>query len=85
MIAEQMKKLDVLSNQAYDIYLPIVNDLCTETVTQGELEYYLDNLLNYCYDKNMLILLKRICKHYLYLYPKTIQFYIHSYKKMWDS
>lgn len=77
------KQISDITNQAYQVYLPIVNDICVNQVSLNELEHILDYLLDFTYDDKILELFKRVCKHYLLIYPKTIQFYINSYKEMW--
>ena len=60
-IAEQIKQLH---KKAYDIYLPLVDDVCRRKVSEMELSYLLDYLLDFACDEKMLELYKKV---FLYL------------------
>lgn len=81
-IVEITKYCSDLANQAFQVYLPIVNNICLNEVSLNELEHILDYLLDFTYDDKILKLYEKVCKHYLPIYPKSIQFYINSYKEM---
>lgn len=49
-IAEQIVQLH---QKAYEVYLPLVEDLCSRTVSEDELSHLLDYLLDFvCDEKN---------------------------------
>ena len=81
-IAEQIKQLH---KKAYDIYLPLVDDVCRREVSEKELSYLLDYLLDFACDEKVLELYKRVCRRYLYVYPRCIQFYVETYREMWTE
>jgi len=54
-IAEQIVQLH---QKAYEIYLPLVEDVCNRTVSEGELEHLLDYLLDFTCDEKILGLYK---------------------------
>ena len=81
-IAEQINQL---RKEAYDIYLPLVNDVCRREVSEKELSHLLDYLLDFACDEKILVLYKRVCRRYLYMYPNCIKFYIEEYRAMWED
>ena len=78
-IAEQIKQLH---KKAYDIYLPLVDDVCRRKVSEKELSYLLDYLLDFACDEKMLELYKKVCRRYFYTYPSFIKSYIVAYREM---
>ena len=54
-IAEQIVQLH---QKAYEVYLPLVEDVCSRTVSEDELSHLLDYLLDFACDEKMLGLYK---------------------------
>ena len=81
-IAEQIVQLH---QKAYEVYLPLVEDVCSRTVSENELSHLLDYLLDFACDEKMLGLYKKLCRRYLYVYPDCIKFYIEAYREMWGE
>lgn len=81
-IAEQINQLH---KKAYDIYLPLVDDVCRRKVSEEELSYFLDYLLDFACDEKMLDLYKKVCRTYLYVYPRCVKSYIDAYREMWEE
>lgn len=88
-IYSNIKSLIQKSRQIYDeallVYEPITNVLCAKTASEDEVEYTLDRLLDFCSDKRMLLLFKKICRYYYPIYPEMIAWEINSYRQLWDS
>lgn len=62
------EKIYQINQQAYVIYLPMVEDISNRKVSEDELSHFLDYLLDFAYDEKMLELYKRVCqKLFLYL------------------
>ncbi len=81
-IAEQI----VQSHQkAYEVYLPLVEAVCSREVLEDELSHLLDYLLDFACDEKILGLYKKVCRRYLYIYPECIKFYIEAYREMWGD
>ncbi|MCB7520783.1 hypothetical protein [[Clostridium] hylemonae] len=68
-IAEQIVRLN---QKACEVYLPLVDDVCSRIVSEDELSKVLE-------------LYKRVCRRYLYAYPSCIKFYVEAYRKMWEE
>lgn len=81
-IAEQIVQLH---QKAYEVYLPLVEDVCSRSVSEDELSHLLDYLLDFVCDEKILELYKRVCRRYLYVYPSCIKFYIEAYREMWED
>lgn len=81
-IAERLKKF---CQEAYDIYLPLVEDVCSRKVSEDELSHLFDHLLDFAYDERILDLYKRVCRRYLYVYPNCVKFYIEEYRETWED
>ena len=78
-IAEQIVEIH---QKAYEVYLPLVEDACSRTVSEAELSHLLDYLLDFACDEKTLGLYKKVCRKYLY--PRCIKFYIGAYREMWE-
>ena len=81
-IAEQIVQIH---QEAYEVYLPLVEDVCSRTVSEDELSHLLDYLLDFARDEKMLGLYKRVCRKYLTVYPGCIKGYIEAYQEMWKD
>ena len=81
-IAEQIVQLH---QKAYEVYLPLVEDVCNGTASEDELSHLLDYLLDFACEEKMLGLYKKVCRRYLYMYPDCIKFYIEAYREMWGE
>lgn len=81
-IAEQIVEIH---QKAYEVYLPLVDDVCSRTVSEAELSHLLDYLLDFACDEKILGLYKRVCRRYLYLYPSCIKLYVEAYREMWEE
>ena len=81
-IVEQIVQL---RKKAYEAYLPLVEDVCSRTVSEDELSNLLDHLLDFTSDEKILGLYKKVCRKYLDVYPGCIKDYIEAYRKMWEE
>ena len=69
-IAEQMAQFH---QKAYEVYLPLVENVCNREVSERELSHLLDYLQDFVCDEKILGLYKRVCRRYLYTYPSCIK------------
>ena len=74
-----------LHQKAYEVYLPLVEDVCSRTVSEDELSHLLDYLLYFVCDEKILGLYKWVCRKYLDVYPGCIRNYIEAYREMWED
>ena len=74
-IAEQIVQLH---QKAYEVYLPLVEDVCNRTALEDESSHLLDYLLDFACDEKILGLYKKVYRRYLYVYPDCIKFYIEA-------
>lgn len=82
-IAESIKNL---YTQAFLIYKPIVNDICSkEMVESKELENVLDGLVSMCMSDEMLNLFKQVCRKFYSQYPEVITDYVMFYKEVYEE
>ncbi len=81
-IAEQIVQLH---QKAYEVYLLLVEDVCSRIVSEDELSHLLDYLLDFACDEKILKLYKRVCRKYLYIYPSSIKLYVEAYREMWED
>lgn len=82
-IAESIKNI---SESAFLLYKPIVDDICSRKVVSGkELEEVLDGLLSACISDKMLDLFKRVGRRFYNQYPEIITDYVMFYKEMYEE
>lgn len=83
-IMKLVKALDDMHNRAVVLYTPIADDICNRTASEKEV----DNLLTWMFDfmghERMLLLFKKVCRKYFYIYPEVVGFYILKYRKVYD-
>ena len=82
-IVESMKSLN---RQAFSVYKPIVDEICSgRAVEEKELENVLDGLVSACLSDEMLNLFKRVCRKFYNRYPEIITDYVMFYKEMYEE
>lgn len=74
-----------LYQEAYETYLSLVDNVCNRKVSEDELSHLLDNLLDFACEEKILVLFKRVCRRYFYVYPSCIKLYIKVYREMWKD
>lgn len=85
-IREIANKLQDLQQKALQQYRPIVNDiLYTKSRDIHTIEHTLDGMLDFCGHEQMLLLYKKLCRHYWEIDPEATAFYINAYRELWDS
>ena len=83
---ELAESLNQNTQQAYDIYKLAVSRICEDNIQdKNQIEHFLDYILDYCYDEKMLLLFKKLCRHYYKLDPVTTARYVNYYREMWDD
>lgn len=80
------KSIASLCRQAFLVYKPIVDELCSgRKVESKELENVLDSLISMGMSDEMLSLFKRVCRRFYNQYPEIITDYILFYKEMYEE
>ena len=78
--------IQAVYKQAVIAYKIRVDDVIrNKNISQDEIEHLLDGMLDFCDNAEMLLQYKRLCRHYLYIYPKVVGYYIYAYRECWDS
>lgn len=84
--SEIIKSIQVVYKQAVDIYKLRVDDIIRNNITsQDEIEHLFDGMLDFCDNAEMLLHYKMLCRYYLYINPKVVDYYINVYRECWDS
>jgi hypothetical protein len=79
-------KLNALVKQAVKLYSQVVADIINdESIDENRIEHALDGMLDFCYDKDMLVLYKMLCRYYYRINPVAVVTYVHGYRDMWDE
>ena len=70
ILGNQKHLIDIvqLHQKAYEIYLPLVEDVCSRGVSEAELSHLLDYLLDFACDEKILVLYQKqdvIAEHML--------------------
>jgi len=82
--AELARSLRELGRDAVKIYAAEVDAVIrTRSRDAHRIESLLDRMLGFCYDANMLILFKKLCRHYFQFAPAATVEHIHAYRDMW--
>lgn len=84
MICQIAKQIVQLNQKVYEVYLPLVEDVCSRIVSEDKLSHFLDYLLDFACDEKILELYKRVCKKYLYVYSGCIMLYIEACRESWE-
>ena len=87
---EEIKKLaemqTQLAQQAYLQYLPVVeNIIATQTKEINQISRTLDYMLDFCFDDQMLLLYRKLCRYLYDIDQETTVFYVYAYLEMWDE
>ena len=66
-------------------YTPVVESILRSgSRDTRHIEHMLDGMLDFCGHEPMLILYKKLCRHYWYIAPAATARYIQFYREMWD-
>ena len=80
-LAQQIKGLH---DMAVAVYTPLVDDICSRVAPMKDVEWLLDYMFGFAGDERMLLLYKRVCRHYWEVYPEIIAWHIMAYRKEYD-
>ena len=65
-------------------YTPLVDDIYSRVASKNEVERMLNYLFDFARNDKILLLYRRICRHYFQVYPESIAWSIMEYRKEYD-
>ena len=75
-----------LAKLAYSQYQPIVEQYIAGNCTDSrKIGYTLEYILDFCFDEQMLLLYRRLCRHLYSFDMESTAYYINAYREMWDE
>ena len=75
-----------LAKQAYTQYEPLVNSIIdAQNKDVNHISLTLDYLLGFCFDDNMLMLYRHLCRYLYDLDKEDAVYYVNAYREMWDE
>ena len=84
-ILQLAQSLVELHDEALMLYTPLVNDMCERKASEDELEELLSSMLGFVVDEHILVLFKKVCRRYFYIYPDIVDFYVKECMTMMDE
>ena len=79
-----LRKEAVKVNMAF--YVPEVKSIVDGNSKDiRRIEHALDTLLDVAFDDDILMLFKKLCRHYYYIDPQATANYIYGYRDMWGE
>ena len=80
------QRLVDLTKQAVQLARVEVDDIIESLdYDEARITRQLDLMLGFAFDPDMLLLFKRLCRHYFPLNPVDCREYIHAYRELWDT
>jgi len=79
------KNLQTLARKAVTEYKQVMDEIIdSDCRDKRRIECVLDGMLDFCFDKNMLGLYKKLCRYYYFIDPNATAEYVLAYRDMWD-
>lgn len=82
-LAEGVQNLARDAEQQYSAEVEAI--LRTQNGDSHLIERCLDGMLDFCFDDEMLMLYKKLCRYYYDIDPDATVSYVNFYREMWDS
>jgi hypothetical protein len=84
--------MDQLAGQMVALFrqaVPLASAEVDAIIQSGErdtsrIEHQLDHMLSFCCDPDMLVVFKRLCRHYDGIDPVAAAGYVQAFREMWD-
>ena len=84
-IAKLIESRNQLAQQACG-YAALVNSIiASQTTDVNHISHTLDYMLGFCFDDQMLLLYRRLCRYLYDIDKETTASYINAYREMWDE
>lgn len=85
-IGELVKGAQKLARVAVQQYSAEVEAILkAQSRDSRRIERCLDGMLDFCFDDEVLVLYKKLCRHYFDIDPEATVSYVHIYQEMWDE
>ncbi|RJR38618.1 MAG: hypothetical protein C4576_21970 [Desulfobacteraceae bacterium] len=85
-VAELAKISQELAHEAVRQYSTEVEAILkSQCRDSSRIERCLDGMLDFCFDDEMLVLYKRLCRYYLDIDPEATASYVHFYREIWGD
>lgn len=82
-LADSFQNLSKVTIQEYS---PLVESMIRHKVQDAnKIEHLLDYMLGFCFDSEMLLLYKKLCRYYFKIDPEATAHYVYAYREMWDD
>jgi hypothetical protein len=78
-------EMNQLAKQALWQYGAVVDSIISTHNDQNQIEHTLDGMLDFCFDAEMLVLYKKLCRYYYNINPEATVDYVNIYREMWDN
>ena len=82
-LAGETRKLARIAAQQYSTEVETI--LNAQSRDARRIERCLDGMLDFCFDHDMLVLYKKLCRYYFDIEPKASVSYVQAYKEMWEG
>jgi len=83
LIAES---ISLLNEQAYTLYLPMVEELIhSNSKDEHQIEFLLDRIIEIAFTEKGLILYKKLCRYYWDINQEATADFINYYRERWES
>ena len=81
-----IERRNEVARQALEGYRSEVERLISnQSANDLEIQRTLDHLLDFCFDDQILLLFKKLCRYYWDINPQATADYVNSYRDMWDE
>jgi len=85
-ISSLAKAHQALGQRAFIEFKTSVNQIIsTNNQDSQTIESLLDHMLSFCFDEDVLLLYRRLCKHYFPIDPQSTVYYINAYREMFEE
>jgi hypothetical protein len=85
-IAKIIENRDQLAQQALQQYEPLVNNIiASQNNDVNHICYTMDFMLDFCFDEQMLLLYRRLCRYLHGVDANAAILYVNAYREMWDE
>jgi len=85
-ITQLAKNIQSLAIKAVTTYEREINEIVDSNCREKRrIECILDGVLDFCFDKNMLELYRKLCRYYYVIDQSAAAEYVLAYRDMWES